>query len=642
MTTDLILGTAGHIDHGKTALIRALTGEETDRLPEEKNRGITIELGFAELLLGDIRLGIVDVPGHERFVRNMLAGATGMDLAMLVVAADDSVKPQTREHLEILRLLDLPAGVVALTKCDLADEEWVGLVEEEVRETVADSFLAEAPIIRTSAFTGEGLDELREALAKGAAVAARSERVQRIQAPFRMAIDRTFTMAGHGTVVTGTVGSGSASIGDELVVQPQGISVRVRGLQNHDEAVDEIHRGLRAAVNLAGIHHDEVGRGRELCAPGYLQPSRLIAVQLQVLPNAPRGLKQRSRIRVHLGTLAVMASVSLLDREQIAPGDSAPAQLFLAEPAVATWNQPFVVRRESPVITVGGGRVLVPNAEKIRGATEAQLRMLSQLTDADSITRASAAVYFAGQDAFANADLARMAGVRNGDDVYAELLRRGMVQEIEISPTRSLRIHAGRFAELCDRLVTVLDKLHDQHPLRSELDRNLVLSRFAYLGKDVLVSAALAALERAGRVRLSGRGVALVGRGPQLSAGERQVLQWLIERFREAGYEPPTPDECRRDAPKNQQSVPPLIALAVADGHLCEIAADFYLHADIERQLRDQLRDMMAGGEGVTLSQIRDGLGTTRKYAVPICEYLDRVGFTRRDGDLRFLGNPSE
>jgi selenocysteine-specific elongation factor len=217
-----------------------------------------------------------------------------------------------------------------------------------------------------------------------------------------------------------------------------------------------------------------------------------------------------------------------------------------------------------------------------------------------------------------------------------------MVQEIEISPTRTLRIHGVWFAELCDRLVAVLDKLHDQHPLRSELDRNLVLSRFAYLGKEALVSAVLAALERAGRIRLSARGVALVGRGPQLSAGERQVLQWLIERFRESGYQPPTPDECRRDAPKNSQSVPQLLALAVADGHLVEIAADFYLHAEVERQLRDKLREMLAGGAGVTLSQIREGLGTTRKYAVPICEYLDRVGFTRRDGDLRFLGNPSE
>ncbi|MDG2186438.1 MAG: selenocysteine-specific translation elongation factor, partial [Mariniblastus sp.] len=260
MLKDLILGTAGHIDHGKTSLIGVLTGTNTDRLPEEKKRGITIELGYAHLDLPPFRLGIVDVPGHEKFVRQMLAGATGMDLALLVIAADDSVKQQTREHLDILRMLDLPAGVIALTKCDLVEPDWLDLVEEEIRGLVEDTFLANAPIIRTSAKSGSGMDELKSALAAAAQTASDSSRQMQLKAPFKMAIDRTFTMEGHGTVVTGSVSSGSAAVGDALEIQPGGHSVRIRSLQNHETTAPEVHRGQRAALNLAGVHHLDVQR----------------------------------------------------------------------------------------------------------------------------------------------------------------------------------------------------------------------------------------------------------------------------------------------------------------------------------------------------------------------------------------------
>ena len=295
MTTDLILGTAGHIDHGKTAPVRALTGTDTDRLPEEKKRGITIELGFAQLNLGDLHLGIVDVPGHERFVRQMLAGATGMDLAMLVVAADDSVKPQTREHMDVLRLLDLKAGVIVLTKCDLADPDWIDLVEAEVRELVQGSFLEHAPIVRTSVATGQGIDQLRDTLIGVATDALRdTDAGAALRLPFRMAIDRSFTMEGHGTVVTGSVSSGETSLADTLVIQPDGIEVRVRGLQNHDQVVERISRGQRAAINLAGVHHHQIRRGHELAAVSHLRPSRLLTVRVSLSVNAPRRLKPRS------------------------------------------------------------------------------------------------------------------------------------------------------------------------------------------------------------------------------------------------------------------------------------------------------------------------------------------------------------
>jgi len=637
MATDLILGTAGHIDHGKTALVRALTGADTDRLPEERRRGITIELGFAELCLGDFRLGIVDVPGHERFVRNMLAGATGMDLAMLVVAADDSVKPQTREHLEILRLLDLPAGVIALTKCDLAEPDWIELVEEEVREAAADSFLAGAPIVRTSATTGEGLDELREALVSAARQASGSARLRRIDGPFRMAVDRSFTMAGHGTVVTGSVGSGRVRVGDSLSIEPSGIAVRVRGLENHGRNVDEIFRGQRAAINLAGVHHQQMGRGQELATPGHLVPSRLLTVWLRLLASAPRPLRNRTRIRVHLGTTEVLSSVVLLDGDRFQPGKSGPAQLFLGEPVVATWNQPFVARSESPVITVGGGHVLDPNAEKIRKPNERVLRLLGDLMSDDPVTRSSAALFFSGLRGWHPRDLARTAGIESTDAIHQALLDGGQLKEIVVSPTRTVRLHRFVFDELGDRIAATLARLHEQNPLRSTLDRSELASRCAHLGDEALFGTVLQSIAGAGRVRLSGKGVALVGHGPKLSAGERKLLGQLIQQYRQAGFQPPTVSECQRQAASNRDSVPQLIALAAADGDLVEISPPFCLHADVERQLRATLREELADGAGLTLSQIREILNTTRKYAVPICEYLDRVGFTQRNGDLRVL-----
>src|SRR5437764_11157178 len=325
MTRDLILGTAGHIDHGKTSLVKALTGIDCDRLPEEKARGITIDIGFAILELPPFRLGIVDVPGHERFVKNMLAGATGVDLAVLVVAADDSVMPQTREHLEILRLLGLRHGVIALTKCDLVDETTREVVELEVRELVQGSFLENAPLVRTSAHTGEGIAELKAAIAAACVqVEARTGAEW-----FRMAIDRSFIVQGHGTVVTGSVTSGSVRVGDEVEWLPRGEKVRVRSLQNHDRPVDEVHRGQRAALNLAGVHHEDVIRGQEVAAAGYLMPSRVVTVRLHCLDDLKKPIKHRAPVRFHVGTSEIMATVSLLDCDTVAPGEWGLAQLFL-------------------------------------------------------------------------------------------------------------------------------------------------------------------------------------------------------------------------------------------------------------------------------------------------------------------------
>src|SRR5438093_4260855 len=384
MPRNLILGTAGHIDHGKTSLVKALTGIDCDRLPEEKARGITIDIGFATLELGEYRLGIVDVPGHERFVKNMLAGATGIDLAVLVVAADDSVMPQTREHLEILRLLGLKHGVVALTKCDLVDATMRGVVAMEVRELVRDSFLADAAMIETSATTGAGLEELKAAIAQ----TCRKVEERAGAEWFRLAIDRSFTVHGHGTVGTGSVVSGSVKVGDEVDWQPRGERVRVRALHHHDQPVEEVHRGMRAAINLAGVAHADIFRGEELATPGYLVPSRTLTARVHASTESHRVLRHRTPVRLHLGTAEILGNVSLLDRDLLKPGEWGLAQLFLESPATAVWGQPFVLRESSAATTLGGGRVVQPVARKIRRRHVAVIEHVEHLCGDDLERRA--------------------------------------------------------------------------------------------------------------------------------------------------------------------------------------------------------------------------------------------------------------
>ena len=640
MTHDLILGTAGHIDHGKTSLIRALTGTDTDRLPEEKKRGITIELGFAQLQVGDFRLGIVDVPGHERFVRNMLAGATGMDLVMLVVAADDSIKPQTVEHLDILRLLNRQAGVIALTKCDLAEPDWLELVEDEIRELVHGSFLENAAIIRTSSATGLGLDDLRGALHTAAQASVNLNSGTSRSNVFRLAIDRCFTVAGHGTVVTGSVGSGAVAVGDELELQPAGVRVRVRSIQNHSSMVDSVHRGQRAAINLGGIHHQDVLRGFELATPGRLMPSRCSPVKMTVLPAARKPLKHRSRVRLHLGTTELIASVLLLNQPQLDPGNSGYAQVLLNEPAVATWNQPCVVRSESPFVTIGGGHVLLARAARLRRPTAVDLRRIQELGAADVVKRAGAAAYFQNISAWSPADLWQAVDAAEPLAIVSQLVDAGTLKRFEISSTRTIHVHEDVLQRLYGQVESVLEHLHDAEPLRGYLDRSRLSDRFKHLEFPQVLAFALSTMSTMGRVRLTKSGVGLRDRGPQLSQNEQKLLTQLVDTLQTAGIEAPTAKELQQAATKNKDSVPQLLSLAAANGDLVQITDEYYLHADVEQQIRQTLAEKMAGGSGKTMSEIRETLGTSRKYAVPLCEHFDRSGFTVRQGDLRVLGRP--
>jgi selenocysteine-specific elongation factor len=638
MPRDLILGTAGHIDHGKTSLVKALTGIDCDRLPEEKERGITIDIGFANLDLGDCRLGIVDVPGHERFVKNMLAGATGIDLALLVVAADDSVMPQTREHLEILKLLGVRHGVVALTKSDLVDETTREVVAMEVREVVKDSFLADSPIVAVSAVTGQGVEQLKSELAKAASAVSRHEAV----GWFRLPIDRSFVVQGHGTVVTGSVASGLARVGYELdwhkgdgTIE----SIRVRGLSNHGRPVDEVHRGQRAGINLAGVPHEAVRRGQELCTPGYLAASRVLTVRLSASADYRRPIKHRLPVRLHVGTAEVMGTVSLLDCDQVDPGRWGLAQLFLDEPVTTVWGQAFVLRDSSAEHTLGGGQVLQPTAGKIRRRHLESLVRVEQLWSSEVETRLLAAAWLAEFAGAAQPDFVRGAGAgpEEVDRLVARLIGQGKLVEFTLPPNRRLLLHAERVAELQERILETLGALHAENPLLTNHDRPRVLARLEYVGDEALLHAVTDRLVAGKKLVSDGRRLARADFKPKLSVNQRKLKDRIVEAHAAAGFQPPDPKEFANQAGGNAAALRDIYEVAIAEGMLVRVSDDVYLSAESDGEMRRRVTERLQSGPGATVAEIRDLLGTTRKFAVPICEYLDRIGLTRRDGDLRVL-----
>jgi len=635
-TRELVLGTAGHIDHGKTSLVRALTGVDCDRLPQEKQRGITIDLGFAELDLGGTRLGVVDVPGHERFVKNMLAGASGIDLAMLVVAADDSVMPQTREHLAILQLLGIRDGLVVVTKADTVEPDWIDMVEDDIGALVAGTFLEGAPIVRTSATTKLGIDELKATLADLCGKLVRDPAGEL----FRMPIDRSMTFPGVGTVVTGTVWQGQAAVGAQVQWMPSGELVRLRTAQTHGREAESIHRGQRAAVNLAGVHHSAVHRGQELAEPGYLKPTRVLTVRVRVLSDSPLVLKHRARIRLHLGTQEAIASVHLLEGTSLAPGESGYAQLFLGEPVVAAGMQPFVLRAESPVVTVGGGEVLQPCAERIARRQKETVAALPELHATDVQRRASAVVRGYGRRAWTELDLCRDAGVNPAEAgaLVEALVKSGDLLRMPVSAQREGLVHAQAVAWMQTRMLAELSRMHEQSPLAAAFPVDQLFARLEYLGQPALLHVLVQRLNKAGQVAGGERMVSHGDRAPKLTQAQRRNKQQVIDAIRDGGLTPPTRKELAKSIGTGEAALRPIIELAVLEGDLVHLELDMYLHMDSEPGLREKVAGIAGIADaGVTVSQAREALGVSRKYAIPLMVYLDRVGFTHKDGDLRFL-----
>jgi len=636
LTRQLILGTAGHIDHGKTSLVRALTGVDTDRLPQEKARGITIDLGFADLTVGDTHFGIIDVPGHERFVKNMLAGAAGIDVALLVVAADDSVMPQTREHLAIMQLLGIQRGVIAITKSDLADPDWLAMVEDDIRALTRSTFLERAPIIRTSASTGLGLDDLQTALLNAApAPAATEPETAPAPAPFRLAIDRAFVLEGRGTVVTGTVSSGEARIGDDLELMPAARPVRIRALHTHGHETDHITRAQRAAINLAGVHHEEVTRGHELCVPGLLTPTRRITARLHILPDAPHPLRHRASVRLHLGTRETIASVRLLQGLEIQPGANALAQLVCHDPIVCQPGQPLVLRSESPVTTIGGGRVLDPVARHVSRRDHTRHERIAQLDHHDASTRLAAVIALADSGAMTRGQAARAAAIPQD---HASILLDELKASGEIAHIKAdLIADTQRLQAMTRAIERALSALHEAAPLEPRHQRSRLQQQLAYIPPEILDALCNHLLET-GVLTGDQEAVALGSFKPALPPALLSAVPAIIERYRAAAFRPPSTDEIATDVGASPREITKLIDLLTTDGTLIHIGGGMRLHGDNETKLKRTITDLIhANSSGVTTSQIKDALNTTRKYAIPICEYLDRIRLTRRIGDLRVL-----
>jgi len=622
----VVLGTAGHIDHGKTALVRALTGVDTDRLPEERARGITIDLGFAELVgPEDLRMGVVDVPGHEDFVRTMVAGATGMDLVLLVVAADEGVMPQTREHLDIVRLLDVPALVVALTKCDLVEEEWTAMVEEDVRALLDGSRYEGAPVVRTSIRSEQGVGPLRQVLE----AVARGTGRRRADDLLRLPVDRTFTVQGTGTVATGTLWSGSLSIGDRVMIAPGTDEARVRTLQVHGSSVDVARAGERTAVGLAGLDRADVVRGSALVTPGRWPSSRMLTVRAEVLPDGGWILEHGQRVRVLIGTAETLARCAILEGSRVAPGGTGWVQLRLEEPVVARAGDRAVLRSYSPVTTMGGALVVEPAAPKRRRLEPKEAALLQEASAESPRVRLRGVLGIGGWAGVPSAELPVRVGrppaeveQALGDDSGGTLTVRD-------------RVYPGEVVERAVALV--LDAVEEGHREDNlapsvPLDRlRTCLPRWAGSG---LADAVVRGLALEGRLELAEGGARRPGFMPQPTPDQAEKLDRLLGVYREAGLSAPFTE----DLPPTlgaTADLARLLAYLERTGQLRTVDQGLLVHADaLDRAERDVVK-VLGGREGLGPSEFREVLPVSRRHLMPLLAYLDGIGATTRSGGLR-------
>jgi selenocysteine-specific elongation factor len=634
----IIVGTAGHIDHGKTALVRALTGVDADRLPEEKLRGITIDLGFAELDLGDVRLGFVDVPGHERFVKNMLAGAHGIDLVALVIAADEGVMPQTREHFDICRLLHIKSGLIIITKSDKVDEELLELVRDEAEELVAGTFLEGAPIVAVSSRTGAGVEQLKDTLREIALNVP--ERLDGTVA--RLPVDRSFTIRGFGAVVTGTLVAGSIAEGDEMELLPAGIRVRVRGLQVHGNAVGRAEAGQRTAANLGGTDTAAIERGMTLAPAGRLSSTQIIDAHVDVLASAPRPLRSRVRVRVHLGTAEVLARIQVLEcGSEIAPGASGLVQLRMETPVVALLDERFIIRSYSPSRTIAGGRVLDPSATKHRGrevnAANARLTLLM------SAERSEQLALFA--DGSRNIGLRKTeVASRTGwtDEVLADAVAKA-VESGEVIDAEDVYISRVVFDSMAAATTDEVAKHHRSEPLSRGLPRETLRERlFASVSPGVF-RAVLAHLEKTGTLTSEREVVRTVSHKLTLSPSDTAIKDHLEATYREAALEAPSFEETLEQA-SSARATPAhartIFQLLVEAGTLVRVGNDLFFHKEALDGLFGKLSGYAASHEPerlIDVATFKDLAGVSRKYAIPLLEYLDRERITRRAGDKRII-----
>ena len=637
---EVIVGTAGHIDHGKTALVKALTGIDADRLPEEKRRGITVDLGFAEMSIGDAHFGFVDVPGHERFVKNMLAGASGIDVVILVIAANEGVMPQTREHFDICRLLGIKTGIIALTKTDIADPDIFELAKLETEELVANSFLDGAPIIGVSARTGEGINQLRDELRLT---------VDRLPARnyshvARLPIDRSFSIKGFGAVVTGTLASGEINEGAEMQMFPGGGKVRVRGLQAHSRTADVVKAGQRVAVNLGGIDHSRIIRGMMLVEPDTLRLTQIVDAEVEVLPGAAKPLRSRQRVRIHIGTDEVLARIHVLNENgAVAAGETGFAQIRLEKPIVAIPGERFIVRSYSPQITIAGGRAIDVFAPKHRkrelDAASQRLRKLLD-TGEDEAAQIGVRLDAAGIVGSSFSDLQAGTGFRS------EILRSAIQVGIDLGSIIDASSHyVGKdsFNSLLSSAETEIKKFHAGEPLSKGMLREELRERvFAFLAVEIF-RVVIVSLEAKGKVVLEKETIRLASHITELSAVEAVLSEKIRAIYKKAGLEVPKLDEALLHAVAGTHFTIPqarsFFQLFLDSGEIVKVTDEFYFWRESVDRLASMLRKYADGttDRSIDVSRFKEIAGISRKYAIPLLEYLDRQKITQRVGDKRIV-----
>ncbi len=618
----IIVGTAGHIDHGKTALVKALTGIDADRLAEEKRRGITIDLGFAHLqLTADLRLGFVDVPGHERFVKNMLAGVGGIDLVMLAVAADESVKPQTREHFDICRLLEIPRGIVVLTKSDLVDEDLLGLARLEVTELVAGSFLEGAPVVAVSSTTGQGLDDLRRELAHAAAAVPEKNSA----GYFRLPIDRVFSVKGFGTVVTGTLISGAVEKEQETEVYPSGRILRVRGVEVHGLRTGRAVAGQRTALNLADIESAELARGDVLSEPGRFHAVRRIECRLEMLPSA-KPLRHRAPVHFHAGTAEIEAEVRLFGAATLRPGETAYARLILRQPALLLPGDRFIIRMFSPVVTIGGGVVVDTGERRYARGFDVPHR-LAALAGPDASARIALLVREAAFG-MGMPDLVARTGM--AASAIAQAAARAGVLMLPLTPPWF--IDRAWFQAARNRMEETVREFHRQRPLLTGMARPELRASLAKDLPPFLLDALLASSEE---VVAEGEIVRRRGHATVLREDEEHARQTIELAFERAGLAVPAVAEVLTQAGVEAARARTLLEILIHEKRLVRINQELVFH----HSAMEKLRSLLAKRRSVrfTVPTFKEWTGISRKYAIPLLEYLDRVRVTRRQGDERLI-----
>ena len=640
----VVMGTAGHIDHGKTSLVRALTGIDCDRLEEEKRRGITIELGFAWAdMPGGERLGIVDVPGHERFVKNMVAGASGVDFVMLVIAADEGVMPQTREHLEICSLLGIRRGFVALTKIDMADAAWLELVTEDVRQFVAGSFLEGAPIFPVSAATGQGMEALRKYL---------FDSVKKMPARdgtdiFRLPVDRVFTLKGHGTVVTGTVASGAVETGEEVCVQPQGTPSRARSLQCHGAPAEIVRAGRRCAMNLQGVDVDDIRRGDVVCRPGTLFPSRRWLVNLTCLASAPRPLRQRTEVHFHHGTRECAARVRFYDRDRLAPGETCLAELRFSEDMTGLFGDHCVLRAYSPLRTVAGGTAVSVLPPELRARDPrrveklALLARLPELADPGYVTEhtasdlVSAALELAGP---AGTDVPRL-------QVLTGLRATPLQKQLQDMASRGNALCWDResrawittpaLQRLLDACVARTGQCHTRDPLKPAVSQGAACAGWSAGLPPRLVQKTLELALKKGLLVREGDGLRLPSHKVSLGDDAERLRTILLEAHDRAGMTPPNLKDVLEETGATEKQALPVLRLLCEEKRLVRLKDGLYCSRAAVDAILDRVRAWFSDHDDLDVGGLKTILGLSRKYLIAILEYMDREKITVRIGDKR-------